>query len=91
MIVINSFRYDCLLAEWNRNILVFKVFYYIKEDIKSKHGLTPENHKKFSILVKFLYVTCIKICIPFSITFTYLYYFYVAIMSDKIVVQMLTC
>ena len=53
-IAIASYRFDCLIAEWNRNILVFKTFYYIQEDIKSKHGLNKGNYRKFSIVVKFV-------------------------------------
>ena len=89
-VIIISLRFDLLLAEWNRNILVFKMFYYLKEDIKSEHGLTDENYKKFSILSKLLVVICFKIGIPFVIVFLSLYYLYVAIMSNKIVLQLLT-
>ena len=90
LIMTISFRFDLLMAEWNRNILVFKMLYYLREDIKSKHELTNEDHKKFSILAKLLVFICFKIGITFVIAFAYLYYLYIAIMSNKIVLQLIT-
>ena len=51
-----SIRLDILLAERSGNISLFKDFYYLQEGIQSKHGLTPENHRKFSILCKILFL-----------------------------------
>ena len=89
-IIATTFRFDILLAEWNETLIIFKVFYYIQEDIKSKHELTYENHRKFSILAKFLYVVSFKIIHPSIIAFAYLYYLYVAIISNRIIIQLLT-
>ena len=88
LIITISFRFDLLLAEWNGNIFVFKMFYCLEQDIKSKHGLTDENYKKFSILAKLL-VVCFKIGSPFVIVFVSLYYLYIAILSNKIILQLL--
>lgn len=35
LLITISVRFDLLLAQWNGNISVFKVFYYVQENIKS--------------------------------------------------------
>ena len=69
-----SYRFDALLAESNGTISVFKVYYYLKEDIKSKHELTNQNYKRVLILAKFLYVTCFRIWFPLVFSFISLFY-----------------
>ena len=85
-----SYRFDFLLAEWNGTISMFKIYYYLGKNINSEHRLTHENYTKLLILTEFLYVICIKICLPFVFSFISLFYLYIAIMSNKIVLQLIT-
>ena len=89
-IITTSIRFDLLIAEWNRNIFVFKIFYYIQENIKSKHELTYENYRKFSILAKLLYVICFKMIQPCTTAFASFYYLYIAIMSNRITIELIS-
>lgn len=89
VILIASFRLDALMSEKNRLVTVFKSFYYLQEDIKSKHGLTDENLRKVAIFYKLLYVACIYICLPFVMGFAITYYSYLAIIGNRIIFQLL--
>ena len=89
-ILITSFRFDAIMSEKNRLVTVFKSFYYLQEDIKSKHGLTDANLRKLAIFYKLLYVACFYICLPFVMGFAITYYSYVAIMCNRITFQLLT-
>ena len=66
------------------------MYYYLKEDIKSKHKLTNENYKRVLILAKFLYVTCFEIWFPFVFLFISWFYLYIAIKCKIILLQLLT-
>ena len=82
-------RFDFLMAEWNGTISVFRVVYYLQEDIKSKHGLTNNNHKKLKTLVKICKIPCI-----FAVCFYYiiisLIILYISIKSNRITLHILT-
>ena len=41
---------DLLLGEINYNLSPLKIFYYLMNDLKSKHKLSNENYKKLAIL-----------------------------------------
>ena len=81
-----SIQFDYLLAEWNGTASVLNVFYYLQEDIKSKHRLTRSNHMKLSILTKVLYLINVKILPPLLTTIGCLASLLIAIMSKRILI-----
>lgn len=60
-----SIRFDYLIAEWNKRLAIYKFYYYIESEIKTKHGfkkhgLTNQNYEKLSVLAKFIEIFFIK-------------------------------
>ena len=89
LIGITVCRFDLLMAEWNGSICVLKVFYYLQENIKSKHGLTNSNNKKLTYLVKIFEVLSIFVLIFYVITMS-LILLYISIKSSRITLHILT-
>ena len=83
-------RFDLLMAEKNRNITVLKIFSYLQEDIKSRHCLTKENYKKFSILFKLLIFVSINMTVPFLTALFCCVYLFIAIVSNNILLRLIT-
>ena len=89
LICANASRFDLLMAEWNGKISVWRIMYYLQEDIKSKHGLTNNNHKKLTNLVNIFKVLCIFGSIFYFLTIS-LALLYVSINSSRITLHILT-
>lgn len=79
-----AFRIDVIADEWKNHLSFFKIFYYLQEDIKSRHGLTEENYKKISILSNFLNIMLIKGSIPAIALSLILVVIYIAIRANKL-------
>ena len=72
--MINVNKTDLLLGEISHNLSPFKIFYYLMNDIKSKHKLNYRNFKKLEILVRFLQISMIDYgsTIIFFVTFLFM-------------------
>ena len=55
---------DEILAETNyNNISPWKIFYYLINDLKPKHGLTEKNYKTLAILARFIIICAVDYAI----------------------------
>ena len=79
-----AIRNDVLIGEWTRSILVYRYFYYLQHEIRSKHGLTKANYKKLSILARITEFLILKGCIVLIGIIMFLIVGYVTIRANKI-------
>lgn len=83
-----AIRFDFLMAEWNQKLSLLKLLYYFQEDIISKQGLTQSNKMKLSILAKMVEIIFLKGFVPLIGISLSLGFVYIAIRSNKIVIQL---
>ena len=84
-----SLRFDLLVEEWKNKLSTFKFYYYIENNIKSKHRLNEANYRKLAIYLKLFEVVFIKgfsVAMIGSVTFNIIY---IAFRCDRIAFQIL--
>ena len=82
-------RLDIAISEWNKRCEVYKYYYYLKKDIKSKHGLTKKNYKKIQVLTKILELFVIKGCVPLIVLLIFAIHLYSPIRTQLITIYLL--
>ena len=60
---------DIILGEIKSNLNQLKIFYYLMNDIKSKHKLSRANYKKLAILSRIIQILIMNYALKFGITF----------------------
>ena len=86
MIVIG--KTDFLLAEVKSNLKPFKIFYYLINDMKSKHKLSRENYKKLAILSRILQIFIIDYGLKAALVLGFIASIRVALESRTLFVQL---
>ena len=89
MVLTIACRFDIAISEWNKRCKVYKYYYYLRENIKSKHGLTKKNYKKIEILTKILELFVIKGCVPLIVLLIFAIHLYSLIRTQLITLYLL--
>ena len=84
LIMINVNKTDLLLGEISHNLSPFKIFYYLMNDIKSKHKLNYKNYKKLGILLRFLQISMIDYGSTIMFFGTFLFMLKISILSRNL-------
>ena len=87
-IMLLTAKTDLLLGEIKSNLDQFKIFYYLINNIKSKHKLSKQNYKKISIFSRILQICLMDYAIRFGIIFGSLIFIKIAIQSKNLVLQL---
>lgn len=90
MILSVSMRLDLLVGEWENKLSTFKFYYYIENNIKSKHRLNESNYRKLGIYLKLFEVVFIKGFSVLMVGSVTLNLIYIAFRCDRITVQIAT-
>ena len=86
-VMILTAKTDLLLGEIKSNLDQFKIFYYLINNIKSKHKLSKQNYKKISILSRIIQTGSMDYAVRFIIVFGSLLFIKIAIQSKNLVLQ----
>ena len=86
-----AIRFDVFMGEWTRIILVYRYFYYLEHDIRSKHGLTKYSYKKLSTLARITELIILKGSLPLIGFLLIGLILLFTIISGKIVLQIIIC
>ena len=87
-IMLLTAKTDLLLGEIRSNLDQFKIFYYLINNIKSKHKLSKQNYKKISILSRIIQIYTMNFGVRFFIIFGNLFIIKIAIQSKNLVLQL---
>ena len=79
---------DLILGEIKSNLDQFKIFYYLINNIKSKHKLSRKNYKKISILSRITKICSMDYATRFFIIFGNLISIKIAIQCKNLVLQL---
>ena len=79
---------DFLLGEVKSNLKSFKIFYYLINDIKSKHKLSRRNYKKLAILSRILQIFIIDYGVKFVLVFGFIVFIKIAVNSRTLFLQL---
>ena len=72
-----------LLGEINYNLSPLKIFYYLMNDLKSKHKLSNENYKKLPILSRLTQIVILDYGAPAIAFGSFLFLLKITILSNN--------
>ena len=67
-VLIVAIKYDMISSDRKQNSSPMKVFYYLLNDLKSKHNLNESNYNKLAILSRIVQIAILDYGIPFAIS-----------------------
>ena len=80
-----AMKIDMLFGEINFNLSPLKVFYYLINNLKSKHKLTDLNYNRMAILSRIIVNLILDYCPPIVCASVTLISFLVAVFSQKVI------
>ena len=84
-IMILAIKIDMILAEIKSNLSPLKVFYFLINNLKTKHKLTDLNYNRLAILSRIVLTVLLEYGVPISLELAIVFCVLIAILSQKLI------
>ena len=78
-------KIDLILGEIKSKLSSFKIFYYLINDLKSKHKLTDVNFNRLAILSRIIQIIVLDVGMPIALILNFILISFIAISTQKLV------